>query len=175
MNHVADDHAVVPTILVDRGDDDKGKTATDSAEQDSNDEAVGMEDISWGEVCQTCCAYSPQEWRTLAVGVLLAMTSLYIFMLGLEFLSNGAKVMSGCKAGELFGEDANPFSSLMIGVLSTVMLQSSSTTTSIVVSLVGSVINASQGIFMVMGAVSEVTTNNLFANRATHDKSLNRL
>ena len=52
-----------------------------------------------------------------------------------------------CKAGALFGDDT-----LMIGILSTVLLQSSSTTTSIIVSLVGSTISINQGIYMVMGA-----------------------
>ena len=61
-----------------------------------------------------------------------------------------AKVMSGCKAGELFGDDANPVAGLMIGILATVLLQSSSTTTSIVVSLVGSAVSTRQGIYMIM-------------------------
>lgn len=60
--------------------------------------------------------------------------------------------MSGCKAGELFGSDLNPIAGVMIGILATVLLQSSSTTTSIIVTLVGSAITVNQGIFMVMGA-----------------------
>ena len=78
--------------------------------------------------------------------------------------------MSGCAAGELFGDDANPLSSLMIGVLSTVMLQSSSTTTSIIVSLVGSVVDPRQGIYMAMGAVSNRRTK-MSKIRATRMKA----
>ena len=53
----------------------------------------------------------------------------------------------------LFGEDMNPIAGLMIGLLVTVCLQSSSTTTSIIVSLVGAgAVTVDQGIYMVMGA-----------------------
>ena len=48
---------------------------------------------------------------------------------------------SGKAAGQALSEDeilSNPVAGLMIGVLGTVLLQSSSTTTSIVVSMVGS-------------------------------------
>jgi sodium-dependent phosphate cotransporter len=51
----------------------------------------------------------------------------------MELLGTGAKVMSGCKAGELFGDDTNPIAGLMVGILATLLLQSSSTTTSIIV------------------------------------------
>ena len=49
--------------------------------------------------------------------------------------------LSGKAAGQALSEDeilSNPVAGLMIGVLGTVLLQSSSTTTSIVVSMVGS-------------------------------------
>merc|ERR1712226_312078 len=79
----------------------------------------------------------------------------------------GAKVMSGCKAGELFGDDTNPIAGLMVGILATVLLQSSSTTTSIIVSLVGGddgTISVDQGIYMVMGAnIGTSVTNTIVA------------
>eukprot|EP00977_Amphora_coffeiformis_P000082 scaffold19_cov169-Amphora_coffeaeformis.AAC.7 len=72
--------------------------------------------------------------------------------------------MSGCAAGELFGSDLNPLAGIMIGVLSTVLLQSSSTTTSIIVTLVGSAITVDQGIYMVMGAnIGTSMTNTIVA------------
>ena len=49
--------------------------------------------------------------------------------------------LPGKAAGKAFGENeilSNPVAGLMIGILGTVLLQSSSTTTSIVVSMVGS-------------------------------------
>jgi len=45
--------------------------------------------------------------------------------------------MGGCTAGALFGGIDNPIAGLCIGILATVLLQSSSTSTSIIVSLVG--------------------------------------
>merc|ERR1712226_601544 len=79
----------------------------------------------------------------------------------------GAKVMSGCKAGELFGDDTNPIAGLMVGILATVLLQSSSTTTSIIVSLVGGddgTISVDQGIYMIMGAnIGTSVTNTIVA------------
>lgn len=55
----------------------------------------------------------------------------------MELLGTGAKVLTGCAAGGLFGGNTNPVASLIVGMLVTVLLQSSSTTTSIIVSLVG--------------------------------------
>ena len=100
----------------------------------------------------------------LAVGLFFVIFFLYFFLFGLELLGSGAKVMSGCKAGELFGDDTNPIAGLMVGILATVLLQSSSTTTSIIVSLVGSAITVDQGIYMVMGAnIGTSVTNTIVA------------
>jgi sodium-dependent phosphate cotransporter len=52
----------------------------------------------------------------------------------------------------------------MVGILATVLLQSSSTTTSIVVSLVGSAVSVNQGIYMIMGAnIGTSVTNTIVA------------
>jgi sodium-dependent phosphate cotransporter len=98
------------------------------------------------------------------VGICFVCFFLYFFLFGLELLGTGAKVMTGCKAGELFGDDANPIAGVMIGILATVLLQSSSTTTSIIVSLVGSAISVQQGIYMIMGAnIGTSVTNTIVA------------
>jgi len=111
------------------------------------------EDATWGEVFQTCCCHSPQEWVMISGGIFLVVFFLYFFLFGLDLLGSGAKVMGGCAAGELFGDDTNPVAGVMIGILATVLLQSSSTTTSIVVSLVGAgSVSVNQGIYMIMGA-----------------------
>jgi sodium-dependent phosphate cotransporter len=126
------------------------------------DEDIG--DATWGEVCNACCVHSSEEWGWIAVGILAVCFFLYFFLFGLELLGSGAKVMCGCKAGTLFGDDTNPIAGLMVGILVTVLLQSSSTTTSIIVSLVGSAINVQQGIYMVMGAnIGTSVTNTIVA------------
>mmetsp|Transcript_1014 Transcript_1014/g.1102 ORF Transcript_1014/g.1102 Transcript_1014/m.1102 type:complete len:494 (+) Transcript_1014:388-1869(+) len=69
----------------------------------------------------------------IAIGISIVLFFLYFFLFGLDLLGSGAKVMGGCAAGELFGDDTNPVAGVMVGILATVFLQSSSITTSIVV------------------------------------------
>lgn len=123
------------------------------------------EDATWGEVFQTCCCHSPQEWVMISGGIFTVLFFLYFFLFGLDLLGSGAKVMGGCAAGELFGDDTNPVAGVMIGILATVFLQSSSTTTSIVVSLVGAgSVSVNQGIYMIMGAnIGTSVTNTIVA------------
>jgi len=107
---------------------------------------------------------TPEEWGYGVAGAFAACVCLYFFLFGLDVLGTGAKVMSGCSAGELFGDDTNPVAGLMIGILCTVLLQSSSTTTSIIVSLVGSAITVRNGIYMIMGAnIGTSVTNTIVA------------
>jgi solute carrier family 34 (sodium-dependent phosphate cotransporter) len=73
-------------------------------------------------------------------------------MISLDLLGTSAKVLSGCRAAALFGDDTNPVAAVMVALLGTALLQSSSLTTSIIVSLTGTVISVEQGIYMVMGA-----------------------
>lgn len=115
---------------------------------DPND-ADGVNQTTWGEVCSSCFCHTPIEWANIVFHLVLVVFFLYFFILGLEILGDGAQVMTGCVAGELFGDDQNPLSGVMIGILITVCMQSSSTTTSIVVSLVGSgVVSVEAGIYV---------------------------
>lgn len=120
---------------------------------------------TWGEVGRVCCVHDPKEWGLIFVGFMLACTCLYFFLFGLDLLGTGAKIMGGCRAGTLFGKEKNPIAGLMVGILSTVLIQSSSTTTSIVVALVGSgIVSLDQGIFMIMGAnIGTSVTNTIVA------------
>mmetsp|Transcript_24314 Transcript_24314/g.57396 ORF Transcript_24314/g.57396 Transcript_24314/m.57396 type:complete len:575 (+) Transcript_24314:87-1811(+) len=123
------------------------------------------EDATWGEVFTACCTHSLAEWGMILVGIAIVLFFLYFFLFGLDLLGSGAKVMGGCAAGELFGDETNPVAGLMIGILATVFLQSSSTTTSIVVSLVGAgSVSVNQGIYMIMGAnIGTSVTNTIVA------------
>jgi sodium-dependent phosphate cotransporter len=130
---------------------------------EENTEDVG--DATWGEVFQTCCYHSISEWAYIFLGVCLLLFFLYFFLFGLDLLGASAKVIGGCTAGNLLGDDTNPIAALMIGILATVLLQSSSTTTSIVVSLVGAnSIPTRQAIYMIMGAnIGTSVTNTIVA------------
>ena len=122
-------------------------------------------DASWGEVCRTCCVHTPQEWGYIFIGLVMVLFFLYFFLLGLELLGTAAKVLGGCTAGALFGDKTNPVAGVMIGILSTVLIQSSSSTTSIIVSLVGAgSVSVKAGIYMVMGAnIGTSVTNTIVA------------
>lgn len=114
---------------------------------------IELDDVTWGEVCRSCCCHSPKEWGRIIVFMCIICFLLYWFIFSLELLGTGAKVLTGCVAGGLFGGNTNPIASLIVGMLVTVLLQSSSTTTSIIVSMVGSgAISVEPAIYMVMGA-----------------------
>ena len=66
---------------------------------------------------------------------------LYIFVCLLTFLTDAFRLLAGKSAGDVFAGNEvlhNPVVGLMIGVLFTVLVQSSSTCTSVIVSLVSS-------------------------------------
>lgn len=80
--------------------------------------------------------------------------------------------MGGCTAGALFGGIDNPIAGLCIGILATVLLQSSSTSTSIIVSLVGAdAIEVQTAIYVIMGAnIGTSVTNTIVAMGQMGDK-----
>src|ERR1700733_13568195 len=66
---------------------------------------------------------------------------LYLFICSLDFLSSAFRLVGGRAAGRIISDSdllRNPVVGLVIGVLVTVLVQSSSTSTSIVVTMVGS-------------------------------------
>lgn len=100
------------------------------------------------------------------VRILLFLLALYVFFCSLDFLSSAFKLLGGRAAGEVFSNNellSNPICGVMIGVLSTVLVQSSSTSTSIVVSMVAAdILDVRQAIPIVMGAnIGTSVTNTL--------------
>ncbi len=122
-------------------------------------------DATWKEVGQACCVHTPMEWGKIFIGVCAALFFLYFFLFSLELLGNSAKVLGGCTAGGIMGENVNPVAALVIGELATALVQSSSTTTSIIVSLVGAnAVDINTGIYMIMGAnIGTSVTNTIIA------------
>lgn len=139
--------------------------STHIGDVDFDDEKVEeIGDASWGEVCRTCCVHDAQGWGLIFIGLLMVCFCLYFFLVGLNLIGTAAKVVGGCTAGSLFGDDTNPVAALMVGILATVLIQSSSSTTSIIVALVGDGITVKTGIYMVMGAnIGTSVTNTLVA------------
>ena len=142
---------------VEKPADDSAKVIKPSAHgtatlTDNLDDVDETNEATWGEVCRACFCHSPMVWLMIIFRLFWIAFFLYFFIVGLEILGDGAQVLTGCVAGALFGDDQNPVSSLMIGILVTCLLQSSSTTTSIVVTLVGAeAVSVQQGIYMIMG------------------------
>mmetsp|Transcript_35203 Transcript_35203/g.57396 ORF Transcript_35203/g.57396 Transcript_35203/m.57396 type:complete len:610 (-) Transcript_35203:182-2011(-) len=122
-------------------------------------------DATWGEVGRACCVHDAMGWGKIFIGVCIACFFLYFFLFSLELLGNAAKVLGGCSAGGLMSEDTNPVAALVIGELATALVQSSSTTTSIVVTLVGAeAVNVKTGIYLIMGAnIGTSVTNTIVA------------
>lgn len=88
---------------------------------------------------------------------------LYSFLCSLDLMGTAFKIVAGRQAGGMFGAITNPISGLTVGIIGTVLLQSSSTTTSIIVSMVGSgIMTVQTGIPVIMGAnIGTSVTNSL--------------
>lgn len=97
---------------------------------------------------------------------LLVMAGLlYLFLLSITLLGSTFKLFGKGFAETIFQSTTNPVLGLMIGMLSTAIVQSSSTTTSLVVRLVASgVIPLANAIPMVMGANIGTSVTNIIVS-----------
>ena len=98
------------------------------------------------------------------VRVLALLTCLYFFVCSLSFLSDSFRILGGKNIGALFSNSEllqNPVVGLMIGVLVTVLVQSSSTSTSIIVGLVSAGAPVRTAIPMIMGANIGTSVTNI--------------
>lgn len=88
---------------------------------------------------------------------------IWLFLICLGLMSTGFKLLGGKDAASMFDVVDNPISGLMIGILATVLVQSSSTTTSIIIGLVGAdELSVNTAIPMIMGAnIGTSVTNTL--------------
>jgi len=95
--------------------------------------------------------------------LILFLLLLYVFLAAVELLGVSVKTVGKDTAESLFSGLANPFAGLAVGVLATVLWQSSSATTSIVVVMVGSgELSLEYAVPVVMGAnIGTSITNTL--------------
>jgi len=77
-------------------------------------------------------------WTGTGARVLTLLLLLYGFLVSVGMLGKAFKMFSGGFVGGLIESASNPLLGLFVGVLATTLVQSSSTTTSLVVALVGS-------------------------------------
>ena len=93
-----------------------------------------------------------------SLGVLGA---LYMFLVGIKGMSSAIKHMGADVADSIFTATSDPFVALFIGVFATVLFQSSSTTTSLIVGMVSSgALGLSGAVPMIMGANIGTTVTN---------------
>ena len=105
--------------------------------------------------------------------LLITFALLYIFLIGVECLSKGIKGVGG---GEdffaAFGDQGNPILGLLVGILTTTLVQSSSVTTALIVGLVAAgKISVTGAVPMIMGANIGTTVTNTIAALAHMTRS----
>lgn len=116
-----------------------------------------------------------RRWLPTALRLPCLILCLYIFICSLEMLSTSFRLMAGKTAGTIFQDNPllqNPIVGLMLGVLFTVLVQSSSTCTSVIVSMVSSgILEVQYAIPMIMGAnIGTSLTNTLVSFSQVADR-----
>ncbi|XP_068187120.1 sodium-dependent phosphate transport protein 2A-like isoform X2 [Antennarius striatus] len=112
-----------------------------------------------------------QRWRRAACPlskIPLLLLLLYLFICSLDVLSSAFQLAGGRLAGDFFQGNvilSNQVAGLVVGLLVTVLVQSSSTSTSIIVSLVSSgLLNVQSAIPIIMGSnIGTSVTNTVVA------------
>jgi sodium-dependent phosphate cotransporter len=91
--------------------------------------------------------------KNTALKILLFMGVLYLFLLSIQLMGSSFKLLGKGFAQSLIETTSNPFVGLLIGILTTSIIQSSSTTTSIAVgSVAGGILTLQGAIPIIMGA-----------------------
>jgi sodium-dependent phosphate cotransporter len=100
----------------------------------------------------------PTPIRALLVGGLI-----YLFLVGVSALEKGINIMGADTQERLFESVSNPIAGLCIGILGTVLVQSSSASTAVIVGLVATGnVTVDEAVPMIMGAnIGTTVTNTL--------------
>jgi sodium-dependent phosphate cotransporter len=103
---------------------------------------------------------------TLLIKTILALLILYLFIISLGLMANSFRILGGKTSGRAFRDSElfdNPLAGLVTGILVTVLVQSSSTSTSIIITMTaGDLIEVKNAIPMIMGAnIGTSVTNTL--------------
>uniref|UniRef100_H2ZIG1 Sodium-dependent phosphate transport protein 2B n=1 Tax=Ciona savignyi TaxID=51511 RepID=H2ZIG1_CIOSA len=120
-----------------------------------------------------------EKCKTVIVGttkIILVFGCLYLFICSLSIMGSAFQVLAGKTAGTIFGSHSflsNPITGLIIGILVTVLVQSSSTSTSIITTMVGAgILNVHQAIPIIMGAnIGTSVTNTIVSLAQSMDVS----
>ena len=102
-----------------------------------------------------------------AVRFALIVSLLYVFLVGVKLLEGGIKALGSDFTDTLFEGVTNPLAGLFVGILATVLVQSSSVTTATIVGLVAAgVLDVGSAVPMIMGANIGTTVTNTIVSMA---------
>jgi len=112
----------------------------------------------------------------LFVKLFLMILLLYSFIISLGLMSNAFRILGGKAAGRTFRNSDlfdNPLAGLVLGIIVTVLVQSSSTSSSIIVTMTaGDLIDVKNAVPMIMGAnIGTSVTNTIVSLGAFRDKN----
>jgi solute carrier family 34 (sodium-dependent phosphate cotransporter) len=105
---------------------------------------------------------APLNFLNLFLQSAIVVTLVYLLIVAVGSVSLGFELVAGDRVEALFAFATNPFAGLIVGMLTTALIQSSSTVTSIIVSLVAGGLPVATAVPMVMGAnIGTTITNTL--------------
>ena len=109
-----------------------------------------------------------QRQTTPLLRSVLVVGLIYFFLVGVSSLEAGIKIMGADTQERLFSTVSNPLAGLFIGILGTILVQSSSASTSVIVGLVAArALKLDDAVPMIMGANIGTTITALLAALAT--------
>lgn len=112
---------------------------------------------------------------TNTMKIIVVLSFLYLFICSLDFLSSSFRLIAGKTTGDILNNQyvQNPIVGLMIGILVTVLVQSSSTSTSIIVSMVSAgMLEVHTAIPMIMGTnIGTSVTNTIVSLTQVGDRN----
>uniref|UniRef100_A0A8D2LJ75 Sodium-dependent phosphate transport protein 2A n=1 Tax=Varanus komodoensis TaxID=61221 RepID=A0A8D2LJ75_VARKO len=153
---------------------------------------AGVPKAGWSHLCpfpccevglNACCSLAAfgrcARTKSILISLLkvpLMFVFLYLFVCSLDVLSSAFQLAGGKVAGDIFKDNAilsNPVAGLMVGILVTVLVQSSSTSTSIIVSMVSSgLLEVGAAIPIIMGSnIGTSVTNTIVALMQAGDRN----
>jgi sodium-dependent phosphate cotransporter len=121
---------------------------------------------------QTAHANPVEREMPAGVRALFVLTLIYVFLVGVSLLESGVKVMGADTQERLFQGVSNPLAGLFVGILGTVLVQSSSASTSVIVGIVASgALGVDDAVPMIMGANIGTTVTNTLVSLGSIRKS----
>lgn len=127
---------------------------------DEKDDEVDHPDSSGPAMAAERARGMPAPVRSVLVLVLL-----YLFLVGVGLLSEGIASLGGDVQDALFARVSNPLSGLFVGILATVLVQSSSVSTSTIVGMVAAgLVGVEDAVPMIMGANIGTSVTNTLAS-----------